>query len=164
MGKVCLRVWSWLGYKTVMPLRQFIQWCLDILFVLCSLIYESGLKQRLLRYAASALLFTQKGVNPNLVSWNRWETSVWFFHYMLYLLLFSTLAELLSKLSLFLSRFVCSFVSWSDALSRWSLFNTEVLMIRWKFLQDCSFARTTRDWQNISLQSIGSKAFNSLQL
>ncbi|CAB79381.1 putative protein binding protein [Arabidopsis thaliana] len=36
-----------------------------------SLIYESGLKQRLLRYAASALLFTQKGVNPNLVSWNR---------------------------------------------------------------------------------------------
>ncbi|CAH8359727.1 unnamed protein product [Eruca vesicaria subsp. sativa] len=33
-----------------------------------SLIYESGLKQRLLRYAASALLFTQKGVNPNLVS------------------------------------------------------------------------------------------------
>lgn len=54
-----------------MPLRQFIQWCLDILFVLCSLIYESGLKQRLLRYAASALLFTQKGVNPNLVSWNR---------------------------------------------------------------------------------------------
>ncbi|XP_010521495.1 PREDICTED: pachytene checkpoint protein 2 homolog [Tarenaya hassleriana] len=36
-----------------------------------SLIYESGLKQRLLRYAASALLFTQKGVDPNLVSWNR---------------------------------------------------------------------------------------------
>ncbi|CAH8337734.1 unnamed protein product [Eruca vesicaria subsp. sativa] len=34
------------------------------------LIYESGLKQRLLRYAASALLFTQKGANPNLVSWN----------------------------------------------------------------------------------------------
>ncbi|CAN8274021.1 unnamed protein product [Cochlearia groenlandica] len=36
-----------------------------------SLIYESGLKQRLLRYSASALLFTQKGVNPNLISWNR---------------------------------------------------------------------------------------------
>ncbi|XP_020595582.1 pachytene checkpoint protein 2 homolog, partial [Phalaenopsis equestris] len=36
-----------------------------------SLIYESGLKQRLLRYAASALLFTEKGVNPCLVSWNR---------------------------------------------------------------------------------------------
>ncbi|KAG8378779.1 hypothetical protein BUALT_Bualt07G0020500 [Buddleja alternifolia] len=36
-----------------------------------SLIYESGLKQRLLRYAASALLFTEKGVNPFLVSWNR---------------------------------------------------------------------------------------------
>ncbi|XP_073125283.1 pachytene checkpoint protein 2 homolog isoform X2 [Henckelia pumila] len=36
-----------------------------------SLIYESGLKQRLLRYAASALLFTDKGVNPFIVSWNR---------------------------------------------------------------------------------------------
>ncbi|KAD4889033.1 hypothetical protein R6Q59_034075 [Mikania micrantha] len=36
-----------------------------------SLIYESGLKNRLLRYAASALLFTEKGVNPFLVSWNR---------------------------------------------------------------------------------------------
>ncbi|KAJ4712425.1 pachytene checkpoint protein 2-like [Melia azedarach] len=36
-----------------------------------SLIYESGLKQKLLRYAASALLFTEKGVNPFLVSWNR---------------------------------------------------------------------------------------------
>ncbi|XP_027125843.1 pachytene checkpoint protein 2 homolog [Coffea eugenioides] len=36
-----------------------------------SLIYESGLKQRLLRYAASALLFTEKGVDPFLVSWNR---------------------------------------------------------------------------------------------
>eukprot|EP00261_Vitis_vinifera_P028744 XP_010663092.1 PREDICTED: pachytene checkpoint protein 2 homolog isoform X3 [Vitis vinifera] len=36
-----------------------------------SLIYEPGLKQRLLRYAASALLFTEKGVNPFLVSWNR---------------------------------------------------------------------------------------------
>lgn len=37
----------------------------------CSLIYDSGLKQRLLRYAESALLFTEKGVNPVLVSWNR---------------------------------------------------------------------------------------------
>ncbi|KAF3338017.1 pachytene checkpoint protein 2 [Carex littledalei] len=36
-----------------------------------SLIYESGLKQRLLRYAASALLFTERGVNTCLVSWNR---------------------------------------------------------------------------------------------
>ncbi|KAK9117313.1 hypothetical protein Sjap_016260 [Stephania japonica] len=36
-----------------------------------SLIYELGLKQRLLRYAASALVFTDKGVNPFLVSWNR---------------------------------------------------------------------------------------------
>ncbi|GAY47295.1 hypothetical protein CUMW_103460 [Citrus unshiu] len=36
-----------------------------------SLIYESGLKQRLLHYAASALMFAEKGVNPFLVSWNR---------------------------------------------------------------------------------------------
>ncbi|KAM0940849.1 putative ClpA/B family, AAA+ ATPase domain, ATPase, AAA-type, core [Dioscorea sansibarensis] len=36
-----------------------------------SLIYETGLKQRLLRYAASALLFTERGVDPCLVSWNR---------------------------------------------------------------------------------------------
>ncbi|CAH8355011.1 unnamed protein product [Eruca vesicaria subsp. sativa] len=53
-----------------MGMKQFIQWS-GFCFVLCSLIYESGLKQRLLCYAASALLFTQKGVNPNLVSWNR---------------------------------------------------------------------------------------------
>jgi hypothetical protein len=38
---------------------------------ICSLIYEVGLKQRLLRYAASALLFTERGVDPCLVSWNR---------------------------------------------------------------------------------------------
>ncbi|KAI4342521.1 hypothetical protein MLD38_027142 [Melastoma candidum] len=36
-----------------------------------SLIYEPGLKKRLLRYAQSALLFTEKGVDPFLVSWNR---------------------------------------------------------------------------------------------
>ncbi|CAH9104459.1 unnamed protein product [Cuscuta europaea] len=36
-----------------------------------SLVYEAGLKQKLLRYAASALLFTEKGVDPFLVSWNR---------------------------------------------------------------------------------------------
>ncbi|RCV34125.1 hypothetical protein SETIT_7G138000v2 [Setaria italica] len=36
-----------------------------------SLLYEVGLKQRLLRYAASALLFTERCVDPYLVSWNR---------------------------------------------------------------------------------------------
>uniref|UniRef100_J3LYX1 Pachytene checkpoint protein 2 homolog n=1 Tax=Oryza brachyantha TaxID=4533 RepID=J3LYX1_ORYBR len=36
-----------------------------------SLLYEVGLKQRLLRYAASALLFTERAVDPCLVSWNR---------------------------------------------------------------------------------------------
>ena len=33
--------------------------------------YDSGIKQRLLRYAASALLFSQRRVDPQLVSWNR---------------------------------------------------------------------------------------------
>lgn len=46
-------------------------WCTDTVFCSCSLIYESGLKQRLLRYASSALLFTEKGVDPFLVTWNR---------------------------------------------------------------------------------------------
>ncbi|KAJ3675280.1 hypothetical protein LUZ60_004322 [Juncus effusus] len=36
-----------------------------------SLIYDVGLKPRLLRYAASALLFTERGVNSCLISWNR---------------------------------------------------------------------------------------------
>ncbi|KAL3624325.1 nucleolar component of the pachytene checkpoint [Castilleja foliolosa] len=36
-----------------------------------SLTYVSGLKQKLLRYASIALLFSEKGVNPFLVSWNR---------------------------------------------------------------------------------------------
>lgn len=36
-----------------------------------SLIFDSGVKQRLLRYAASALLFSDKKVDPQLVSWNR---------------------------------------------------------------------------------------------
>ncbi|KAL6174820.1 hypothetical protein ACLB2K_051465 [Fragaria x ananassa] len=36
-----------------------------------SLIYESGPKARLLRYAAGALHFAEKGVDPFLVSWNR---------------------------------------------------------------------------------------------
>lgn len=48
---------------------NLLMWKHDVF--LCSLIYEPGLKQRLLRYAASALLFTEKGVNPFLVSWNR---------------------------------------------------------------------------------------------
>ncbi|KAM0832966.1 hypothetical protein ACQ4PT_064560 [Festuca glaucescens] len=38
-----------------------------------SLLYEVGLKQRLLRYAASTLLFTERGVDPCLVSWNRYS-------------------------------------------------------------------------------------------
>ncbi|CAD6341846.1 unnamed protein product [Miscanthus lutarioriparius] len=38
-----------------------------------SLLYEVGLKQRLLRYAASALLFTERGVDTCLVSWNRYS-------------------------------------------------------------------------------------------
>ena len=33
--------------------------------------YESEIKQRLLRYATSALLFSESRVNPLLISWNR---------------------------------------------------------------------------------------------
>eukprot|EP00271_Cylindrocystis_brebissonii_P006649 TRINITY_DN1940_c0_g1_i5.p1 TRINITY_DN1940_c0_g1~~TRINITY_DN1940_c0_g1_i5.p1 ORF type:complete len:290 (+),score=32.59 TRINITY_DN1940_c0_g1_i5:410-1279(+) len=36
-----------------------------------SLIFEVGLKQRLLRYASTALLFSDRGVDPKLISWNR---------------------------------------------------------------------------------------------
>ncbi|BBN12187.1 pachytene checkpoint protein 2 [Marchantia polymorpha subsp. ruderalis] len=36
-----------------------------------SLIYDSSLKQHLLRYALSALLFSDRGVNSHLVAWNR---------------------------------------------------------------------------------------------
>jgi Cdc6-like AAA superfamily ATPase len=33
--------------------------------------YETEIKQRLLRYATSALLFSESRVNPRLISWNR---------------------------------------------------------------------------------------------
>lgn len=36
-----------------------------------SLIFDVGLKQRLLRYAEVALLFSDKCVDPHLISWNR---------------------------------------------------------------------------------------------
>jgi hypothetical protein len=36
-----------------------------------SLILAPGIKQRLLEYALSALLFSDKGVSPHIVSWNR---------------------------------------------------------------------------------------------
>ena len=36
-----------------------------------ALYYEPEIKQRLLRYATSALLFAETRVNPQLISWNR---------------------------------------------------------------------------------------------
>ncbi|CAM9221016.1 unnamed protein product, partial [Choristocarpus tenellus] len=36
-----------------------------------SLILEDGVKNRLLEYATSAMLFTDKGVSKNIISWNR---------------------------------------------------------------------------------------------
>jgi hypothetical protein len=33
--------------------------------------YESGIKKRLMQYASSALLFSDLGVNNQLISWNR---------------------------------------------------------------------------------------------
>ena len=63
MGKVCLQI---LIFLDRLKLLMY-----NVGNCFCSLIFESGLKQRLLRYAASALLFTEKGVDPFLVSWNR---------------------------------------------------------------------------------------------
>lgn len=37
----------------------------------CSLYYESSIKRQLLKYAASALLFSRLGVDSHKVSWNR---------------------------------------------------------------------------------------------
>lgn len=34
--------------------------------------YESSIKKRLMQYASSALLFSDIGVNTQLISWNRW--------------------------------------------------------------------------------------------
>lgn len=36
-----------------------------------TLYYDTAIKQRLLRYATSALLFSERGVNPTLIAWNR---------------------------------------------------------------------------------------------
>jgi hypothetical protein len=58
-----------LSYSSLNKIKLNLPWTIYHCF--CSLIYESGLKQRLLRYAASALLFTEKAVDPFLVSWNR---------------------------------------------------------------------------------------------
>ena len=33
--------------------------------------FDTAIKQRLLHYAASALLFAERGVDANLVAWNR---------------------------------------------------------------------------------------------
>jgi hypothetical protein len=37
------------------------------------LYYDTHIKKRLLNYAASALVFSEAGVNPQLISWNRWD-------------------------------------------------------------------------------------------
>lgn len=36
-----------------------------------ALYYDTEIKQRLLRFASSALLFAEAGVNTHLISWNR---------------------------------------------------------------------------------------------
>lgn len=36
-----------------------------------SLVLENGIKNQLLEYATSTLLFTHKGVSKNIISWNR---------------------------------------------------------------------------------------------
>ena len=36
-----------------------------------SLVYEAGLKESLLKYVEVTLLLSERGVDPNLVTWNR---------------------------------------------------------------------------------------------
>ena len=36
-----------------------------------SLVFDTDVKRRLTRYAGNALLFSERGVNPNLIAWNR---------------------------------------------------------------------------------------------
>lgn len=36
-----------------------------------TLIYDTGVKQNLLDFAATTLLFSDHGVNPDIISWNR---------------------------------------------------------------------------------------------
>jgi hypothetical protein len=41
-----------------------------------ALYYESSIKRHLLQYASSALLFSDRGVNSQLISWNRYDISI----------------------------------------------------------------------------------------
>lgn len=51
-----------------LPAREFAgQWD--------ALVYDSGIKRRLLSYAHSALLFSRHGVDPQLVSCNRYAAA-----------------------------------------------------------------------------------------
>ena len=36
-----------------------------------SLVFDTDVKTRLTKYAGNALLFSERGVNPNLIAWNR---------------------------------------------------------------------------------------------
>ncbi len=45
-----------------------------------SLVLEQGVKNHLLEYATSALLFTDKGVSKNVISWNRYVLVIFVHH------------------------------------------------------------------------------------
>eukprot|EP00232_Nephroselmis_pyriformis_P021908 CAMPEP_0182855622 /NCGR_PEP_ID=MMETSP0034_2-20130328/1958_1 /TAXON_ID=156128 /ORGANISM="Nephroselmis pyriformis, Strain CCMP717" /LENGTH=377 /DNA_ID=CAMNT_0024986617 /DNA_START=63 /DNA_END=1193 /DNA_ORIENTATION=+ len=59
------------GDEEIAMCREWTLPCRDFDGLWGSLIYDDGIKPRLLQYASTALLFSEKGVDTNLVSWNR---------------------------------------------------------------------------------------------
>ena len=161
------------GWKLKLQIMLFI--------ILCSLIYDSGLKQRLLRYAASALLFTEKGVNHVLVSWNRWvllnPESLTFssfsecLHYMRFLITgLLTWWYVLSILNLSLLYLNISFLEmlkpFNDIihalLGEFHIASQRLADPSMTAMQHCSSSWTPGHWQDVFMQSIGSKTLNTL--
>eukprot|EP00899_Mesostigma_viride_P009917 jgi/Mesvir1/18927/Mv25783-RA.2 len=59
------------GEEEIATYREWELPCREFHGMWDALVYEVGLKRRLLRYAECALLFSQRRVNTNIISWNR---------------------------------------------------------------------------------------------